>query len=159
MFCPTCGAEYSQKINFCKQCGSNMTQPANNVEVHLPRPRFTGMFFAIAALGIVGLIACFTAFGDFAQRGLHGDELLAPFFLGLLFVFGIAGGLIWQLSRLISTFKQSVKAALTEPTPLLMNQPSRLVTPLKPGTSVTEHTTRSFDPALYLEAEKRRHRE
>ena len=136
-----------------------MTQPANNVEVHLPRPRFTGMFFAIAALGIVGLIACFTAFGDFAHRGLHGDELLIPFFLGLLFVFGIAGGLIWQLSRLISTFKQSVKAALTEPTPLPMNQPPRLVAPLKPGTSVTEHTTRSFDPALYREAEKRRQHE
>jgi len=27
MFCPQCGKEYSQKVNFCSQCGTEMHPP------------------------------------------------------------------------------------------------------------------------------------
>ena len=162
MFCPNCSAEYSQKINYCKRCGSNMAPAANTVEVHLPQPRLTGMFWAIAGMSIVGLIACFTAFSEFARAGLRDENLLVPFVLGLLFIGMIAGGMIWQLARLVSTFQQNVRQPKVETPPL--PQPPQDETPapplaLEPPASVSEHTTRSFDPVVYVEAEKRRGRE
>ncbi len=164
MFCSNCSAEYSQKINYCKRCGANMASPANTVEVQLPRIRFAGMFWAIAVLGIGGLITCFTAFNEFAREGLRGDHLIVPFVMGLLFIGGIAGGMIWQLARLISTFQQNVQQPKVEPIPLPPYQTpaAPLVTPLlpqEPLSSISEHTTRSFDPAIYIEAEKQRRRE
>lgn len=169
MFCPNCSAEYSQKINYCKRCGANMVSPSNTVEVHLPRIRFAGMFWAIAMMSIVGLIACFTAFSEFASDGLRGDHLIVPFVMGLLFIGGIAGGLIWQLSRLVSTLQQHVRQpkiekALLPPyqpsvPPLSSSRVSPSLEPQEPVSSVSEHTTRSFDPVVYIEAEKRRSRE
>lgn len=165
MFCPNCGAEYAQKINYCKRCGMNMTSPANTIEVHVPQIRLAGMFWAIALMGIIGLIACFIAFGEFASDGLRGDQLIIPFVLGLLFIGGIAGGLIWQLSRLVNTLQQNIQQAKV--TPSALPQPPTVISPLaaprlglqEPVSSVSEHTTRSFDSALYIEAEKSRKRE
>ncbi len=162
MFCPNCGAEYPQKINYCKRCGSNMAPAANTVEVHLPRPRLTGMFWAIAAMSIGGLIACFTALSEFARAGLRGDDLLIPFMGGLLFIGVIAAGMIWQLARLVSAFQQNVRQP-TKAETLLLPQYEMPVSPLaipqEPLSSVSEHTTRSFDPTILIEAEKRRRRE
>ena len=159
MFCPNCGAEYPQKINYCKRCGSNMAPAGNTVEVHLPRPRLTGMFWAIAAMSIGGLIACFTAFSEFAREGLRGDDLLIPFMGGLLFIGVIAAGMIWQLARLISAFQQNVRQPKAEPLPQYEMPVLPLALSQEPLSSVSEHTTRSFDPAVLIEAEKRRRRE
>ncbi|HEX4947477.1 MAG TPA: zinc ribbon domain-containing protein [Blastocatellia bacterium] len=159
MFCPNCGAEYPQKINYCKRCGANMTAPTNTVEVHIPPPRFAGMFWAVAVMSIVGLIACFIAFNEFAHEGLRGDHLLVTFVAGLFFIGCVAGGLIWQLARLVSTFQQTVRQPKAETIPLLQSPPPSLATPPEPLASVSEHTTRSFDSAVYLEAERRKRRE
>ncbi len=32
MFCPNCGKEYQEKINFCSQCGTAMFSPARRVK-------------------------------------------------------------------------------------------------------------------------------
>lgn len=163
MFCPTCGAEYTQKINYCKRCGANMATPTNSVEVHVPRPRFAAMFWAIALMALVGLITCFTAFDSFADEGLRGDHLIVPFVMGLLFIGAIAGLLIWQLSRIVSVFRDAVQTPKVTSQVTLPPQPSYqtppLAAPTDPISSISEHTTRSFDPVIYLEAEKRRQRD
>ena len=165
MFCPNCSAEYSQKINYCKRCGAHMTSATNTVEVHVPRIRFAGMFWALGFVGIGGLIACFTAFSEFARAGLRGDHLIIPFVMGLLFLGGIAGGMIWQLSRLVSTFQQNIRQPKIEAAPLPQYQApapplsSSVIELQEPMSSVSEHTTRSFDPVILREAEKQKRRE
>ena len=86
-----------------------MATPTNSVEVHVPRPRFAAMFWAISLMALVGLITCFTAFDSFADEGLRGDHLIVPFVMGLLFIGAIAGLLIWQLSRIVSVFRDAVQ--------------------------------------------------
>ncbi len=156
MFCSTCGAEYAQKINYCKRCGSNITTPASTIEVHVPRPRLTGMFFAVAAMGIIGLIACFVAYSEFIHSGIRGPELIVPFIMGLFFIFCIAGGLLWQLARMVSSFQKSLRNTTVEKIAPPLQQP--IAIPAQPDTvgSITDHTTRSFDSSVYLEAEKRK---
>lgn len=159
MFCPTCGAEYAQKINYCKRCGANMTAPTNTVEVHVPRPRFAAMFWAVSLFGILGLIACFVAFATFVGMGLRGSDVKFPFMLGMLCVFGIAAMLIRQLAKLINVFQEAVRTPKVETQPLPTYQAPPLTAPPEPVSSISEHTTRSFDSVVYLEAEKRRQRE
>lgn len=159
MYCPTCGAEYAQKINYCKRCGSNMTTPTNTVEVNIPRPRLTGMFGAVSLFSLIGLIACFIAYTSFVDRGLRKDELYIPFIFGLIFVSGISGLLIWQLSRIVSLFRETVRAPKIEMQSLPQYQMPPLAVPPEPVSSISDHTTRSFDSVVYKEAEKRRQRE
>lgn len=162
MFCPNCGAEYAQKLNYCKRCGSTMTAPTNTVEVNVPRPRLTGLFWAVSLFSLIGLVACFTAFTELAHRGLRDEHLFIPFIFGLFFVFGISALLIWQLARTVSVFRDAVRRPQTEPQALPpavpQYQPPQLATPPEPVNSVTDHTTRSFDP-VYREAPPRRQHE
>ena len=39
MFCPQCGKEYSQRVNFCCHCGTALSIPACNVNKKLMRSR------------------------------------------------------------------------------------------------------------------------
>ena len=153
MFCPSCGIEYSQKLNYCKRCGASLGAPTGPVEVNFPRPRIAGTVWAIALFGLVGLIADFTAYAAMADHGLHQEELLVPFVFGLFFIFGVSGLLIWQLARLISTYQQAVRQVKIEP-PTLIQVPQLTAPPFQVP-SVTEHTTRSFDPTLYPASDTR----
>ena len=163
MFCPNCGADYAQKTNYCKRCGATMTAANNSVEVHVPRPRLTGMFWAVSLFSLIGLIACFVAYTSFVDRGLRKDELFIPFLVGLMFVAGISGLLVWQLSRIVSLFRDAIRTPKIEAQPLPQSLPQYQTPPLaipsEPISSISEHTTRSFDPAVYREAEKRRQHE
>lgn len=156
MFCSTCGAEYAQKINYCKRCGSNITTPTSTVEVHVPRPRLTAMFIAIASMGLIGLIVCFTALSEFAHMGMRGPDLIVPFILGLFFIFAIAGGLTWQLARMVSAFQKSLRNTTIDKIASPQPQPIAMPAHQEPIPSITDHTTRSFDSSVYLEAEKRK---
>src|SRR5262245_60918335 len=107
MFCPSCGFEYTQKTNYCKRCGGNLSVTSEADAPKMPRPRMVGMFWAITMFCVVGLVAVFNAYDHLVGRGLRGDELIAPFMMGLVFIGAVAGLLIWQLSRLITAYQKA----------------------------------------------------
>ena len=39
MFCPQCGREYSQRVNFCCHCGTALFTPASTITKKLTRSR------------------------------------------------------------------------------------------------------------------------
>jgi phage shock protein C len=39
MFCPQCGKEYSQRVNFCCHCGAALSTPVSTVSKKLARSR------------------------------------------------------------------------------------------------------------------------
>src|SRR5215475_200636 len=102
MFCPSCGFEYTQKTNYCKRCGEELNASPQSVEIKPQRSQAIGMSFVVVAfLAIMGLFLNLLSFHVLLDR--H-DEAAAfiSFALGLLFVGGIAGFLMRQLSRLIT---------------------------------------------------------
>jgi hypothetical protein len=136
--------------------------PAGNViEFHLPRLRTTGMTWAITVFSFVGLLtAILTATGRH-RNGLPVSALFGFFITILLFVSGISGVLIWQLSRLISTWQESVRQAAQKAQGELQAQtqaalPPQTSQPITASTTperppgMTEHTTRSFKASLYF---------
>ncbi len=157
MYCPSCGAEYPQKTNYCKRCGANMAPPGNPVEFHVPRPpRVTGMVWAIAMFSFAGLAASMAFLDELSFRdGLSGQHKILAFIMSMLFVFGISGMLVWQLARMISTWQQTVRQLVQKSQnelpaqsqsvlPQPQFQPVQIAASPEAVPSVIEHTTRSL---------------
>jgi hypothetical protein len=108
------------------------------------------MFCAVAAFGIIGMLAVFILYNILSERGLRGDELILPFMVGMMFIGAIAGALIWQLSRMITAYQKTERNVVVEKHYIRESPPAQLGAPtdsiqqaVEPP-SVVEHTTRQF---------------
>lgn len=150
MFCPSCGAESTQKTNFCKRCGANMNPAANTVEVHLPRAGVSGMVWAIAGFSLIGLIASLIMLGSLSGPGSGYSEgsVIFAFVVCLTFIFSVAGLLTWQLARLINTYRDAVRQTINkaqfEVSPPPQPHPVYIPAAQSPVSSIVEHTTRQM---------------
>ena len=152
MFCPSCGVE-STGLNYCNRCGANLTAPiaapvVQFAPISLTKPiLIIGALIAMITLGGFGGIVSGTV--EMVQRGAGGMSPALPIF-GLPCIMVIDILLIRQLSKLIS-------AALS-PRPIQTPQlqqpmqndprfmPSTMTARLEGAPSVTENTTRFFEP-------------
>ena len=150
MFCPSCGFEYTQKINYCKRCGESLSVTNVADAPKTGRGILTLMFCAVAAFSAVGMLMTFAMYHTLASRGLRGDELILPFMMGMMFTGAIAGLLVWQLSRLVTAHQKGERNVVVEKHYIRESPPAQLGAPadqlqqaVEPP-SVVEHTTRQF---------------
>ena len=108
------------------------------------------MFWAIAMFCLFGLLTVFKAYDRLVNRGLHGDELMMPFLMGLFFLVAVAGLLIWMLARMIYAHQQTGRNVIVEKhfihegSPAHLGAPTgQIQQPVEPP-SVVEHTTRQM---------------
>jgi hypothetical protein len=152
MFCPSCGFEYTQKTNYCKRCGEELSATPQSVETKPQRFQAAGMSFVVVGfLGIVGLFLNLISYHVLLSNNevSHGDAILS-FALGLLFIGGIAGFLMRQMSRLITASLKSNQAPAQERIIIREAQAPQIGAPTdsirgaaEPH-SVVEHTTRQM---------------
>ena len=151
MYCPSCGSENTTGLKYCNRCGANLgvlTNQSQIVQVNLTKPTLIiGIVLAIVTLGGFGaLLGAAMALSTVSR----GDDFLAVPVFGMMFICLIDILLIRQLSKIINAALKS--PAPPEPigstsVPQALPQPSRLATAQLAGApSVTEHTTRFFDP-------------
>jgi hypothetical protein len=155
MFCQSCGFEYTQKTNYCKRCGGNLTSSDKPPVVQLPTLKITGVFFVIAAFVLFSLMFVYDFYWDMIRQQIRGAELFVPFILGIGLIGAVAGLLCWQLSRVITVARKPENWVEKQERPTFREvQPQgRLVAPadlarnaVEPP-SVVEHTTRQMAPA------------
>jgi len=150
MFCPSCGAESSPGLRYCKQCGMNLGQTA---EMPLPPAKFpmaltVTFLLIIAIISIVGIVGPFAMASDMSMRGIPPREFLPVMILGPLVAVGIDALLVWLLLRLVKIYHESGSAARVTAKPQVVARdftPPQLSAPPASVGSVTEHTTRNFD--------------
>jgi hypothetical protein len=156
MYCPNCGAESTSGLNYCKRCGGNLSEqtqaawaPNKNV--------LAALILAVATASIVlgGLAIIFTF-----TLGLIGPQApgLSPPLnnalpvAGMMVVFGSAtiALVTLMLMRLFSRvmgFDSSVAKTIRSQRTLPTDQPYLSIPAPPVGVqSVTEHTTRNFEP-------------
>lgn len=158
MYCPNCGAESTFGLNYCKRCGGNLSDttqqaapPAKNVGAAL--------ILAIATLGIVlgGLGIVFSSalslIGPQPQGfvpPVHDAVVVA----GMMVIFGSAAvGLVSLMLIKLFSRMMGLGSAADKP-----NRPARTFVPEQRVPqiqappivmqSVTEHTTRNFEPRV-----------
>jgi hypothetical protein len=151
MFCPTCGFEYTQKTNYCKRCGEELSVAPQGVEIKPQRFQAAGMpFVVVAFLGIAGLFLNLLSYHVLLSRHVSPGDAIISLALGLLFVGGIAGFLIRQLSRLITAYQKPNQTPAQERVIIREARASQIGAPTDSTRSavapqsVVEHTTRQM---------------
>jgi len=151
MFCPSCGFEYTHKTNYCKRCGGELNASPQSVEIKPERSQAIGMSFVVVAMfGLVGLFLNLLSLHVLLGNSVHREVVAFSFAVGLLFIGGIAGFLLRQMSRLITASQKSNQAPAQERIIIREAQAPQIGAPtdsirsaVEPQ-SVVEHTTRQM---------------
>ena len=155
MNCPNCGAESTFGLNYCKQCGSSLLQPPVSSDPRMNPAKLTGMFWAIAVFGIVSLAILFGTAIPMVIVSSDHKLVMGIIVCGATVIMLIAALLIRQLSRLITMMHNSQETSHGSPGRVSAPEAPRLGPPPRAISSVTEHTTRNFEPVNYKEPEAR----
>ena len=148
MYCPICGSQSTQGLNFCKRCGTNLTAPtgpsADKPEVIVKPLRVTGIFWAIASFGMLSIFALMGAVITLAALGADGEAVAGTA------LFGSAGivAIVWLLLRYASHYMKLEQNVIepARPKSLDTSPPLQIDSTPRAVSSVTENTTRNFDP-------------
>ena len=140
MFCSSCGVAVAQGLSYCNYCGAKLNDDSKSGEL---RPET--MVFGMLATFIFGIAAITVLMA--VMRNALGMELgqIVPFaaicFLLMLILESVFIGLLLQRTRA----KKPSTARLHEKTTKELDAAQDRLLP-EPVPSVTEHTTRAFDP-------------
>lgn len=161
MHCPACGAEVTSGLRYCKRCGGNLFEPVQpTAQPALPASRLNGAAWAIALASAVitlgGLGIVFTHASGLMRLGVvsNGNPLplaIVMMALGSTTVFGVVALLIRLFTRLLTAPAPEAAAPTIKSIASAPAYPQLGATPA----SVTEHTTRTFRPPVYDEAQAR----
>jgi uncharacterized membrane protein YvbJ len=144
MYCSSCGSALTPNLVYCNKCGARVAQNeaiGSNSDI---APEFlVGAMITLFVLGLgvmIGLMAVMKR-----GVGFEWQIILAITLLCFSLLFLIEGILIFFLFR--GTFRRKRKDVelLKEPTTKELEAGAPLGLPANMG-SVTEHTTRAFDP-------------
>ncbi len=152
MYCPNCGDQTTQGLKYCKRCGAGLSASTTPIEPRASVGKAMGtMLFLVAMVSIAGFIALFTTVYNLGERpGFDPRSLIAIMAFGGATVLGVIGLLVWLLLRL-SGDQTAPHHDKTE-RPLARDYaPQQLPASPISMPSVTENTTRDFDPAVYRE--------
>jgi len=156
MYCPNCGDQTTQGLKYCKRCGAGLSASTNAAEPHVSTGKAMGaMLFLVSLVSIAGFIALFSTVYSLGERpNFDPRTLIAVMAFGGGTVLGVVGLLVWLLLRFSG--HQPVPHYDKSERPLVRDYvPQQL--PASPSSmpSVTENTTRNFDPAAYRHRDAR----
>lgn len=151
MYCSVCGAAVARGLSYCNHCGAKLNGAKSESATKQAELFPESLIWAIVAVFVVGMG---TIIGLMAMMkellNLSNNIIIAITLLSFLLMFAIEGTLIWLLLRRKSEAKEADDARrLKEQTTKELDaaQPRSLPDPVP---SVTEQTTRSFEP-IYSE--------
>lgn len=144
MYCPSCGTALTQELSYCQRCGANLSISKATVE-----SKSTGKLLeTIVQISVLlpGVMLGGMVLLRFNQFGRW--FILLFLLMVFLLLLGLDSVLVWQLLR--ETRRTNKAAAPPElerlDTKELEARQGQVL--LAPGMSVTENTTRLFEPAF-----------
>lgn len=152
MFCPYCGTESTQGLNYCKRCGGNLGAFLQ-AGAQGGRPAASNAAVWAAGLSttvvvVLGLGLIFPITSELAMRGVHATALTWIAFFIALAVFGCAGMLLRFWSALLGVSRPDAPAALPAPAAAATGElgaPRFDALNPQPAPSITEQTTRTLE--------------
>src|SRR5262245_46950621 len=153
MYCPSCGFEYTQKTNYCKRCGEDLSPAAVTDATTKKQPNVAFMFFAIVVFCLSAMALLLFAHAVFSNgNGLNSnDETLLRFVM--FFSSAVALLLIWQLARMVTAIRRTGQDKVIEKHFIREVPMIHAVAPtgqiresmeVNDPSSVVEHTTRQM---------------
>lgn len=145
MYCSSCGSAVPPNLSYCNRCGAKVVG-ANVDGVNRQELSPNLLVRAVAAVFLAGL-AAFVGLIALTKEGVgFNPVVLAAAMLSFVLTFLVEVVLFWLLLRGRKGAKRAAAAErLTEQTTKELSEAQARVLP-EPTSSVTEHTTRAFDP-------------
>jgi hypothetical protein len=151
MYCSACGHEATIDVNYCKRCG-NVLSPQTSIQ---SKPfSLTGPSWAFALMVMVMVGTVFGAVVNMAEMQISAVALTWMVIAGLGTVVALVALIFRQLSRMTNVNREKPKIQTSTPqinAELYQARPGALPEHMP---SVTEHTTRTFQP-IYREPVER----
>ena len=150
MFCPSCGAESTNELNYCNRCGANLSlAPIANAEIapiNVTKPILI-ISVTLLLLTLGGFAGVISGTIEMVRNGAGPVSPALPIF-GMPTILTIDILLLRQLSKLISAALSpnrlpAAKAAVNARNEMRLPRPA--TSRLEPAPSVTENTTRLLD--------------
>ena len=146
MYCLSCGMPTAKGISYCNYCGAKLTAEKGDKTAKSADVKPEALVWAMVAVLIFGFAAIMLLMMAMKMVGLNVGQILAFTIVSFLMMILLEGVFIWQLfSRRRDTGTLPAKEQTTKE---LYEAQARMLT--EPAPSVTEHTTRAFDP-IYTE--------
>jgi len=158
MYCPTCGSETNVELKYCNRCGANLTTTALQTTTVVSQPvKLTLPSIVLGVTVVAGLGIIFGGSTRFAELGVAAAAIawIVLFSTGTLIA--CTALMIHFWTKLLSMQRETLVAQpQTQPRPASIGSPNvqQLPPRLEPVPSVTENTTRTFDP-VYREPSDR----
>ena len=151
MYCSTCGVAVSQGLSYCNYCGAKLSGARGDSVVKSPEVKPEILVAAMVFVFVLGLGAITILMGVMkAGLGWNVGQILAFTLLSFLIMLSLEGVFIRLLFRRRRDTEEVGAPVLLkdQATKELDAAPARGLP--EPVTSVTEHTTRTFEP-VYTE--------
>jgi hypothetical protein len=150
MYCSSCGAALTQELSYCNRCGANLSPPEALATVS--RPAGLGWIISLGTVmttgvAVGGLTLVLALVLELFKGGFPAANTTAIGIVSLVLLLGTVALLSRQLSRLITIYLQPDNTAQPKKAKSRVKPPVQLAAPLEPLPSVTEHTTRTFEPS------------
>ncbi len=158
MFCPNCGTESNNELNYCKRCGGNLNplpSVSSPTQVQVPTLS-TGVIASIGLTTLLivigGLTVLSITLSEMLTHGrMTGEALVWIFIFGAATILGSVALLLRFMLRILGG-RQVGELHAPRAQPKLQPgavefaaTPVNLLPADRPVPSVTEHTTRTFD--------------
>jgi hypothetical protein len=151
MYCPGCGTETTQGLNYCKQCGASLaTTPLVYRPGKPPAWLVLSFLAAIVPIGVLGLVGPLAGSNDLIHSGFSPKEVMLlclAVMTGAVLMIAFLGKLFFRLLAMYTGSQAEPVAQI--PNRTAPASPRRLGPPPTSIASVTEQTTRSFDRPDY----------
>ena len=155
MYCSSCGVAVTAALTYCNYCGERLSGAKRDSSIKSPEVRPETLVAAMVFTFVFGLGAITVLMGVMkAVLHLEGGLILAFALLSFLIMLSVEGVII----RLL--FRRNRGAEEGGDSGRLKGQPTRELDAAQaralpePIPSVTEHTTRAFDPSYHERASK-----
>jgi hypothetical protein len=147
MYCSLCGVAMTRGLSYCNHCGAKLTERTGDNAVKSSEVKPESLVWAMVAVLVFGFVAIMFLLMAMKMVGMERGPILGFTTLSFLIMLVVEGVFIWQL---LSRKRGTEEAADTV---LLKDHSTKELYEAAEGRvlpehmpSVTEHTTRAFEP-------------
>lgn len=150
MYCSSCGGAIARGLSYCNHCGAKLTAERGDNTSKSSDVKPEALVWGMVAVLVFGFVAIMFLMMAMKMVGLNVAQILAFTILSFLIMLVLEGVFIWQFLARKRGTEETAGTVLSKDqgTNELYEAQARALP--EPIASVTEHTTRTFDP-IYSE--------
>ena len=148
MYCSTCGVALARGLTYCNHCGAKLIAESGNTAIKSSEMKPEALVWGMIAALVFGLAGIVFLMMAMKMVGLNVGQILAFTILSFLIILVVEGVFIRQLLGRKRGADEARNTLSTERAKQELNEAqARMLS--EPMPSVTEHTTRAFEPIYH----------